>query len=62
MRALANDKSIFIKKKKKIDKGSTVVVWDCHDYMLEAEKHLSDANVYKEVYLKYFKIFCRTLW
>ena len=48
MRALANDKSIFIKKKK-IDKGSTVVVWDSHDYMLEAGKHLSDANVYKEV-------------
>ena len=41
--------SLKKKKKKKIDEGSTVVVWDCHDYMLEAEKHLSDANVYKEV-------------
>ena len=46
MRALADDRSIVIKK---ADKGSTVVVWDRNDYILEAEKQLSDANVYKDV-------------
>ena len=46
MRALADDRSIV---RKKADKGSTVVVWDCNDYILEAEKQLSDANVYKDV-------------
>ena len=46
MRALADYRSIVIKK---ADKGSTVVVWDCNDYKLEAEKQLSDANVYKDV-------------
>ena len=33
--ALADDKSIAIKK---ADKGSIVVVWDRNDYILEAEK------------------------
>ena len=47
MRALADDRSIVIKK---ADKGSTVVVWDRNDYILEAEKQLSDANVYKDVF------------
>ena len=46
MRALADDRSIFLKK---AEKGSTVVVWDSNDYILEAEKQLSDANVYKDV-------------
>ena len=31
------------------DKGSSVVVWDRADYILEAEKHLNDKRVYKEV-------------
>ena len=35
MRALANDRSIVIKK---ADKGSYVVVWDRNDYIAEAEK------------------------
>ena len=34
MRALANDRSIVIKK---ADKGSCVVVWDRIDYIAEAE-------------------------
>ena len=46
MRALVNNRSIVINKD---DKGSTVVVWDNNDYMLETEKQLSDANVYKYV-------------
>ena len=35
MPALADDKSAVIKK---ADKGSTAVVWDRNDYVLEAEK------------------------
>ena len=31
------------------DKGSVVVVWDRGDYIKEAEKQLSDKEVYKEV-------------
>ena len=46
MRALADNRSIVIRK---ADKGSTVVVWERNDYILEAEKQLSDANVYKDV-------------
>ena len=46
MRGLAEDCSIVIKP---ADKGSYVVVWDRTDYLLEAEKHLSDANTYEEV-------------
>ena len=37
---------IFIKKP---DKGSTIVVWNSNDYILEAEKQFSDANAYKDV-------------
>ena len=33
-----------------LNKGSTVVVRDYNDYILEAEKHFSDANVYKDVF------------
>ena len=25
------------------------MIWDLHDYILQAEKQLSDANVYKDV-------------
>ena len=46
MRSLADDRSIVIKK---ADKGSSVVVWDRNDCVMEADKQLSDANVYKDV-------------
>ena len=46
LRNLASDRSIVIKG---ADKGSSVVVWDRADYILEAEKHLNDKRVYKEV-------------
>ena len=49
MRALANDRSIVIKK---ADKGSCVVVWDRDDYIAEAEKQLSDENIYKDINFK----------
>ena len=49
MTALANDRSIVIKK---ADKGSCVVVWDRNDYMGEAEKQLSDENIYKDINFK----------
>ena len=42
MTALANGRSIVIKK---ADKGSCVVVWD---HIADAEKHLSDENIYKD--------------
>ena len=43
---LKNDKSIVIKS---ADKGSAVAVWDRKDYIKEAEKQLSDEEVYKKV-------------
>ena len=46
MPALADDRSAVIKK---ADKGSTAVVWDRNDYVLEAEKQISDANICKDV-------------
>ena len=46
MRALADDRSMVIKK---TDKGSTAVVWDRNDYILEVERQLNDANAYKDV-------------
>ena len=50
MPVLADNRSIEITK---ADKGSTVVVWDHNDYILEAEKQLSDdTNVYKAVFFK----------
>ena len=45
MSASANDRSIVIKK---ADKGSCVAVWDRNDYIGEAEKQLSDENIYKD--------------
>ena len=46
MRSVVDDQNLVIKK---ADKGSSVVVWDRNDYLMEAEKQLSDKNVYKEV-------------
>ena len=43
---MADDRRIVIKN---ADKGSSVVVWDRIDYMKEAEKELSDENVYRKV-------------
>ena len=43
---MADDRCIAIIK---ADKGSIVVVWDRNDYILETEKQLSGANVYKDV-------------
>ena len=49
VRSLADDRSIVIKK---ADKGSSIVIWDRVDYLKEANKQLSDKNVYKEVEFK----------
>ena len=49
IRALSDDRTIIIKR---ADKGSSAVVWDRMDYLLEAEKQLSDTNVYKNVDFK----------
>ena len=49
MRALANDRSIVMKK---ADKGSCVVVWDQNDCITEAEKQFSDENIYKDINFK----------
>ena len=46
VRSLADDRSIEIKK---ADKGSCVVVWDRNYYLLEAERQLSDTEVYRDV-------------
>lgn len=34
---------------KKADKGSCMVIWDQDNYLMKAEKQLSDKNVFKEV-------------
>ena len=57
MSALVDDRSIVIKK---ADKGSTVVVWDCNDYIPNAEKELSDANVYE--YVSFNENILQDLW
>ena len=49
IRMLADDRSIVIKKS---DKGFGIVVWDRADYLREAEKQLSDKNVYQEIQFK----------
>ena len=49
IRMLADDRSIVIKKS---DKGFGIVVWDRADYLTEAEKQLSDKNVYQEIQFK----------
>ena len=46
MRSSTDNRNPVIKK---AEKGSCVVVWDQNNYLMEAEKQLSDKNVYKEV-------------
>ena len=43
LKSLMNDNEIIIKS---ADKGSAVVIWSKHDYLLEASNQLSDTNVY----------------
>ena len=43
LKSLVNDNEIIIKLD---DKGSTVVIWSKHYYLLEASNQLSDTNVY----------------
>ena len=43
---LKNDQSFVIKE---ADKGSTVVIWDKKDYLLEVEKRLSCKETYEEL-------------
>ena len=43
--SVMNDNEIIIKP---ADKGSAVVIWIKHDYLLEASNQLSDTNVYCE--------------
>ena len=49
IRSLADDRSIVIKK---VDKGSSVVVWEGSDYIKEAEKQMGDESVYWKVDFK----------
>ena len=46
VRSLADDRGIVIKK---VNKGSCVVVRDRNDYLLEAERQVSDSKVYIDV-------------
>ena len=46
VRSLADDRSIVINK---ADKRSCVVVWYRYDYLVEAERLLSDTKVYRDV-------------
>ena len=46
VRSLTDGRCIVIKK---ADKGSCVVVWDRSNYLLEAERQLSDTKVYRDV-------------
>ena len=43
LKSLMNDNEIITKA---ADKGSAVVIWSKHDYLLEASNQLSDTNVY----------------
>ena len=43
LKSLMNDNEIIIKP---ADKGSAVIIWSKHDYLLEASNQLSDTNVY----------------
>ena len=47
--SLANNRSIATKK---AHKSSCAVVWDSEDYIAEAEKQLSDKNVYRNAIFK----------
>lgn len=46
LKSLRDDTSIIIKE---ADKGSAVVIWDCKDYLIEAENQLLDSAVYEEL-------------
>ena len=46
IRSLADDRNILIKK---ADKGSCIVIWGRNNYLIEAEKQLSEKKVYQEV-------------
>ena len=46
IRFLADHRNIIIKK---VDKRSCIVIWGRNDYLMEAEKQLSDKKVYQEV-------------
>ena len=46
IRSLADGRNIIIKK---ADKRSCIVIWGRNDYLMEAEKQLSDKKVYQEV-------------
>ena len=48
-RSLADNRDIVIKK---ADKGSCVVAWDRNNYIAEAEKHLNNKSVYKNMIFK----------
>ena len=51
-RSLADDRNIISKK---TDKGLCIVIWGRNDYLMEAEKQLSDKKVdQKEVIVKTF--------
>ena len=54
---MANDRNIGIRK---ADKGSCVVVWDPNG-KAEAEKLLSDENVYKDINFKDFLLLATKL-
>ena len=43
---LKNDKNIEIKN---ADKGAAIVVWDTENYIIEAERHPGDEEVYEDV-------------
>ena len=46
VRSLANDRNIVIKK---TGKGSSIVIWYPLDYIMEAEKRISDKAIDKDV-------------
>ena len=46
IKSLSSDRSIVIKE---ADKGSAVVVWDREDYIKEAERQLSDKDIYTKI-------------
>ena len=48
MRSLENDRNVIIKP---AEKELSIVVWGRLDYLAEAEKQLSDSNIYKGVQL-----------
>ena len=46
MRNLENGRNVITKP---ADKGSSIVLWDRLNYLVEAENQFSDSNTYKEV-------------